>query len=452
MSAAFIGCKISLISKSEIRYEGILYTIDTKESTIALAKVKSYGTEDRPTDKPVGPRNETYEYIIFRASDIKDLIVDDPPASGPGGLSDPAIIQAQSGGAATSIPASTLATTTTSSSTAAPSKPTVASVLSGSSASNTGIGGASIQLRGPTPVNQSRSPTDDGKRQDKSSGGQHRNDRVFQRDAQYNNNRGRRDNNQGQPQPRGPRPQYGQQPQYGHQARPQYGHQERPQYGHQERPQYGHQERPQYGHQERSQYGLQQSQRGGRGQGQRPSQSGPQQQAPRNFFNNTQRQGGQRGGGPRPPKTDVAKLGDYDFEKANLEFTELETKFNELGVEEVGDAGESNAVVEDKTDAEPIYDKTKSFFDAISCEAIERNKGNHHRIDRRQEKKLNEETFGVGGIRYRGRGYGRGYGRGGYGGRGGYQNRGGFNRNRAAADRTFGNGNTESRQPQSVEN
>ena len=34
----FFGCKISLISKSEIRYEGILYTIDPKESTIALAK------------------------------------------------------------------------------------------------------------------------------------------------------------------------------------------------------------------------------------------------------------------------------------------------------------------------------------------------------------------------------------------------------------------------------
>merc|ERR1712001_198842 len=93
----YLGSKISLISKSEIRYEGILYTIDTKESTVALAKVRSYGTEDRPTDRPVAPRDETYEYIIFRGADIKDIRVCQPPKPQPtleGGLpNDPAIVQ-----------------------------------------------------------------------------------------------------------------------------------------------------------------------------------------------------------------------------------------------------------------------------------------------------------------------------------------------------------------------
>jgi protein LSM14 len=38
----FIGSKISLVSKSEIRYEGILYALDLQEATISLAKGKRH--------------------------------------------------------------------------------------------------------------------------------------------------------------------------------------------------------------------------------------------------------------------------------------------------------------------------------------------------------------------------------------------------------------------------
>ena len=38
----YIGTKISLISKSEIRYEGILYSIDTKEAVVTLADGRSF--------------------------------------------------------------------------------------------------------------------------------------------------------------------------------------------------------------------------------------------------------------------------------------------------------------------------------------------------------------------------------------------------------------------------
>ncbi|XP_022601237.1 protein LSM14 homolog B-like [Seriola dumerili] len=93
----YIGSKISLISKAQIRYEGILSSVDTDRSTVALAKVKSYGTEDRHTDRPVPPKDEIYEYIIFRGSDIKDITVSEPPKPHHGLPRDPAIVQSSIG-------------------------------------------------------------------------------------------------------------------------------------------------------------------------------------------------------------------------------------------------------------------------------------------------------------------------------------------------------------------
>lgn len=80
------------------------------------------------------------------------------------------------------------------------------------------------------------------------------------------------------------------------------------------------------------------------------------------------------------------------------------------------------------------YDKTKSFFDNISCEAQTDRKGKP-RVDWRQERKLNSETFGVsstrrGGMGYRGRGGHNNYNNaGGYFHRGNSHHQGGYRNN-----------------------
>nr|XP_029543036.1 protein LSM14 homolog B isoform X1 [Oncorhynchus nerka]XP_029543044.1 protein LSM14 homolog B isoform X1 [Oncorhynchus nerka] len=100
----YIGSKISLISKAGIRYEGVLYTIDTDNATVALAKVKSFGTERRPTDRPVPPKDDIYEYIIFRGSDIKDITVCEPLKPHHGLPQDPAIVQSSFGSSLSTYP------------------------------------------------------------------------------------------------------------------------------------------------------------------------------------------------------------------------------------------------------------------------------------------------------------------------------------------------------------
>jgi protein LSM14 len=83
------GKRISLISKKNIRYEGVLYSINEQNATVALQNVRSYGTEGREqqeqnkdpitgavvTTNFVPPNEAVHPYLLFRGQDIKDLHV-----------------------------------------------------------------------------------------------------------------------------------------------------------------------------------------------------------------------------------------------------------------------------------------------------------------------------------------------------------------------------------------
>ncbi|KAK8077802.1 hypothetical protein PG996_003972 [Apiospora saccharicola] len=79
----FLGSRISLISKSDIRYSGILHEINSEESTVSLENVRSYGTEGRRgnPEEELPASDQVYEYIVFRGSDVKDLRIEEGPGS-----------------------------------------------------------------------------------------------------------------------------------------------------------------------------------------------------------------------------------------------------------------------------------------------------------------------------------------------------------------------------------
>jgi len=403
----YLGSKISLISKSEIRYEGILYTIDTKESTVALSKVRSFGTEDRPTDRPVAPRDEIYEYIIFRGTDIKDIRVCQPPKPQPtleGGLpNDPAIVQHS---ASSSI---------SNTGNAGSQKPT-AQMGSGSSYGPIGPSSFNPAVPGPPFPSNSSQPQNTSP--------------VME---MLNHHSGRSSPNQLS----------------GGDSKSPTNMEGRPS--------------------NRGRGGNSGFYRGGRGRG--ANQGGNQGGRGRGG------RGGFQPGRPMASKKETLKFdGDYDFDKANDEFKEVLEKLQKSSLEsksngettpateiENGDeavtstteAGLSGDVEATSPIPEVFYDKKKSFFDTISCEATEKSKGPgiglRQNRDRNAEFKLNKETFGVatnrGGRGYynRNRGYGQGGGyrghqgggyrghqgyggyRGGYGRGGGYHNQGGYN-------------------------
>ncbi|KAF8912223.1 Scd6-like Sm domain-containing protein [Gymnopilus junonius] len=74
---------------------GILAGIDPQASTIQLSNVYSMGTEQRrPPNQFIAPVPDPYAYIIFRASEVKDLSVDEPPATQHNVHDDPAVLGA----------------------------------------------------------------------------------------------------------------------------------------------------------------------------------------------------------------------------------------------------------------------------------------------------------------------------------------------------------------------
>ncbi|KAK2196641.1 bifunctional Lsm14-like [Babesia duncani] len=72
----FIGSKISILSNANIRYEGLLFRLNTEDTTLLLQNVKCMGSEGRG-DKQVPPSNKIHDFIVFRGEDIKDLAVVD---------------------------------------------------------------------------------------------------------------------------------------------------------------------------------------------------------------------------------------------------------------------------------------------------------------------------------------------------------------------------------------
>mmetsp|Transcript_20830 Transcript_20830/g.67458 ORF Transcript_20830/g.67458 Transcript_20830/m.67458 type:complete len:168 (-) Transcript_20830:199-702(-) len=80
MAVPYIGATLSLITKSDIRYEGVLVNLDTDTKTLHLQNVRSFGTEGRKKDGPqIMPSSETYGYIEFPGDQVKALDVQSQP-------------------------------------------------------------------------------------------------------------------------------------------------------------------------------------------------------------------------------------------------------------------------------------------------------------------------------------------------------------------------------------
>ncbi|EYC41682.1 hypothetical protein Y032_0559g3440 [Ancylostoma ceylanicum] len=142
-------------------------------------------------------------------------------------------------------------------------------------------------------------------------------------------------------------------------------------------------------------------------------------------YNNGYLRGGYNNyGGQRPrnnqsvgvprPREKLKFDGDYDFEKANEQFQE---QFSDMFKDKLKVDGEKSEEEQgEKAPEDTYYDKKSSFFDRISCEALEKAEGKSGRPDWKKERETNQETFGHSAVRSLN--YRRGFGQRGRGGRG----------------------------------
>jgi protein LSM14 len=391
----YLGSKISLVSKAKIRYEGILYTIDANESTVALSKVRSFGTEDRPTDRPVPARDEIFEYIIFRGADIEDLQVREPPQSSL--TQDPAIVE--SSAYSDNNRSNTIGT-------------------------NTNLGGLSqngqtrsLSNRGTMPSPPLRQGTGKGLK-------------SLEPLRQFNLNQQRSSRRYDQ---QSPLAQYdGQDYSYGNQRR---GRQQQDYYndyipnrrnnGYGEWPRQSQRfSRQLQNYNDNRFYSSRRQQPTGRfGYHQRRNSTGGipnnQQQQQQQQQRQTRQQRERSNG--NTTRSTLKFVGDFDFEKSNAEFDKnaIEDEIKKslsiktIKGEPTSDSPKSENDKEnqqitststqsdqqqqqqqEEINPDGYYDKQKSFFDRISCESTEKEKTNARR-NWNEERRVNAETFGL---------------------------------------------------------
>lgn len=396
----YLGSKISLVSKAKIRYEGILYTIDANESTVALSKVRSFGTEDRPTDRPVPARDEIFEYIIFRGADIEDLQVREPPQSSL--TQDPAIVESSA------YPDNNRSNTI---------------------GTNTSL--TSLTQTGPTRSLSNRGTMPSPPAQQATGKGPKSSDPL--RQLNFNQQRSTRSFNQQSPLMQYDGQDYG----YGNSRRHRPTHDYYPMnrrtshhYGYAEwsRPSQRY-NRPMPVYENNRFYSTRRQQNGGNFYGpqrQRRHSTGALNNNQSSSRKTDRTQSTRSNGNGR---STLKFVGDFDFEKSNAEFdknaiedeikkslslktskidlnsesttipeheTETETEKEKEKEKEKEIEKENHALTSEcgTTPLDGYYDKQKSFFDRISCEANEKEKTNKRR-NWNEERRMNAETFGL---------------------------------------------------------